>query len=219
MTYNIMKNKKFSNFTKSLSYYDKLIPEKFKKYYNSITSLYEKRIIESKASVTKMLDALTNKRTYKQTPKKIQDILNFVDSTKHRRPENKQEGIKFVPLAHHEPIQGIKEKNQEREFFLTADIKRYVSWKRSKRVKGKMRFGWTQWYDEADIRTKKGDGQIKEERLIKAKSLKEAKQIFYEELLDMKEADDSEARYRVHTLNFQVADTKDFKQKIQNACD
>ena len=165
MTYNIMKNKNFKNFTKSLSYYDKLIPEKIKKYYNSITSLYEKRIIESKASVTKMLDALTNKKNYKQTPKKIQNIIDFVDSTKHRRPENKQEGIKFVPLAYHEPVQGIKEKNEMREFFITAEVKRYVSYLEQRVVnKGfkKIRLnGWSKWYDEVDIRTKKELDKLK----------------------------------------------------------
>jgi Zn finger protein HypA/HybF involved in hydrogenase expression len=208
-----MTNKKFSNFINTLSYYKSLIPKKYISYYDDITSLYTKRIIESKASVEKMLNTLANNKNYKKTPKKIQDVLNFVDSTKHRKPENKQEGIKFVPLVHHEPVAGIKEKNQERDFFLTADIKRYVSWKKAKKVNGKIRFVWTKWYDESDIRTKKGDGQIKEEQLIKAKNLKEAKKIFYEKLLDDKEADDSEARYRVHTLNFQYVDTKFLKKE------
>ena len=49
------KNKKFSNFIKTLSHYKSSIPEKYSKYYNNITSLYEKRIIESKATVEKML--------------------------------------------------------------------------------------------------------------------------------------------------------------------
>ena len=208
-----MTNKnKFNNFINTLSDYKNSIPEKYSKYYNNITSLYKKRIIESKATVEKMLKTMSNKRTYKTTPKKIQNIIDFVQSTKHRRPENGQK-IKFVPLAHHEPVEGIKEKNQMRDFFLTADIKRYVSWKKTKKVDGKFRSVWTKWFDEANIRTKKGDGQIKEEKLIRARNLKEAKKIFYEELLDEKEADDSEARYRVHTLNFQYVDTKNFKRE------
>ena len=90
------KNKKFSNFIKTLSHYKSSIPEKYSIYYNNITSLYEKRIIESKATVEKMLKTLTNKKDYKVVPKKIQSILDFVKSTKHRKPKNKQPNIIFT---------------------------------------------------------------------------------------------------------------------------
>ena len=129
MTYN-MTNKKFSNFINTLSYYKSLLPEKYGKYYDDITSLYKKRIIESKASVEKMLNILSNKKNYKTPPKKIQNVIDFVQSTKKRKPKNGQK-IKFVPLAYHEPLQGIKDKNQMREFFLTAEIQRYVSWEKT----------------------------------------------------------------------------------------
>ena len=66
-----MTKNKFSNFINTLSYYKTLIPEKYSKYFNDITSLYEKRIIESKASVENMLNRLSNKNSYKKHPKRF----------------------------------------------------------------------------------------------------------------------------------------------------
>jgi hypothetical protein len=168
-----MAKNKVKKFIDSLTNYKKSIPEKYSRYFNHITSLYKKRIIENKASVEKMLKALSNKRNYKTTPKKIQNVIDYVKSTRPRRPENDQD-IKFVPLAYHEPSQGIKAKNQERDFFITADIKRYVSYPATKVIKKDNKRiklnGWSKWYDEVDIRTKKGIGQIKEEKLIRARN-------------------------------------------------
>ena len=130
--------KKFKNKSEDFIYYKSIIPKHYHQYYDDITSLYINRYIESKATVDKMLNILSNKRNFKVVPKKIQSVLDYVDSTKYRQDED-QPDIKFVPLQYHEPISGIKEKKEVRDFFISVEIKRYTRYLAQKRINGKLK--------------------------------------------------------------------------------
>ena len=100
-----MSKNKFSKFMDDLSYFKSVIPEKYKQYFDVISSLYISRKIEKKSEVEKLLHKLASKG---QGPKSAVDLI-----------ESK--------YKHQKPVIGIKEKI--RTYFMSANVEQIMRFK------------------------------------------------------------------------------------------
>jgi hypothetical protein len=142
------KKNKYINILNELNHYKYYLPSEYKHYYDEITSLYKNRYIESKAKARKLLETLSNKRFHKKAKTPLVDdiggAMDYIESFRWRQDEHEHH-IKFVPLEYHEPIKGIKEKHQLRDFYLVSNFKRYERWRKVKKLNGKTILSWSNW--------------------------------------------------------------------------
>ena len=151
--YNIMSKNKFTRFMDDLSYFKSVIPEKFKKYFDVVSSLYIERKIEKKSEVEKLLHKLASRG--KATASAVKLI-----ETKYKVQE---------------PVIGIKEKIKT--YFMTGNVEQIMRFKNKySKPEGytKNKLNQVHLQDKVQL--------IRESEVIKATNIDKARQKFKENI-------------------------------------
>ena len=143
-TKNKMSKNKFKRFINDISIYKSTIPEKYKKYFDVISSLYLERKIEKRTEVEKLLKKLSSRGLGPQS------AIDLIES-KYKKQE---------------PVIGIKEKLKT--YHISANVEQRLVFKNRYKPEGykKLELNQPHLQDKVNL--------IKETEIIKAKNMQEA---------------------------------------------